>query len=347
MNKKINDHDLRSSTSQVNAAERAQKTKLVVNSQITPKQWSVFHAVVACGSYANAAEVLRITQPAVSYIITRLEEQVGFPLLKVEGRKAKITENGVKLLRRSQPLLREARELEMFIEELRQSRHTRIKLAVNEQFPSKILFGALRAYHQQGHEPPLTLIQGHREKIGQVLQERMADLAIDDHVPHGFHGELLMELDFLPVAHPHHHFFSRGGVLTQSDLGEEIQLVYEPGRNYCPNTYRPHPGSGNIWLLSSDTAVLNALAEGIGYGWLPSCSISEAVARGKLKVLRTEERTKKSKFYLVHDPSFEDAMETCHVARVLRNAIENHVMTAMDGPTFALGAQQREADGPC
>lgn len=306
----------------INTKESVQITQRLLHSQITPKQWSVFHAVVSCGSYANAAEMLHISQPAVSYIIMRLEEQIGIPLLKMEGRKAKITEHGMKLLRRSQILLREADELELFIKEMRQTRRQKIKLAVNEQFPANVLFHALRAYQERNQGPQVMLIQGHSEKMEHVMQNRLADIAIDDHVPSGFHGELLMESDLLAVAHPQHSLFALGRTLTQADINEEMQVLCESNRRSYPNSHALTSTRNNVWLLSSHDAVLSALTEGLGYAWLPLHCVRAALASGKLKVLPLEEGVRKSSFYLIQEHAQMDSSDTRQITETLQEMIE-------------------------
>jgi DNA-binding transcriptional LysR family regulator len=90
--------------------------------RISLEQWRVLHAVIACGSFSNAADFLHITQPAVSYSISKIEEQLGIPLIRFEGRKALITDAGRALVERSGLLLREASDLEAFAESLRLDR---------------------------------------------------------------------------------------------------------------------------------------------------------------------------------------------------------------------------------
>ena len=82
-------------------------------------QWRAFHAVIACGGYAGAAKYLHVTQPAISYSITKLEQQFGVRLLKLNGRKAYITSAGQALLPRSHELLRLAADLERMASSLR------------------------------------------------------------------------------------------------------------------------------------------------------------------------------------------------------------------------------------
>lgn len=111
------------------------------DNHVTTRQWAVLHAVVCSGSYASAAALLHISQPAVSYTISKMEEQIGIPLLKIEGRKARLTEQGMKLLRRSETLLHEAVELESFIRELRNAKSPNPHPA-HEQTPSGVAPGS-------------------------------------------------------------------------------------------------------------------------------------------------------------------------------------------------------------
>lgn len=82
-------------------------------------QWRAFHAVIACGGYTGAAEYLHVTQPAISYSITKLERQFGVRLIKMNGRRAEITSVGQALFPRSHELLRLAADLETMASSLR------------------------------------------------------------------------------------------------------------------------------------------------------------------------------------------------------------------------------------
>jgi DNA-binding transcriptional LysR family regulator len=94
------------------------------NLRVSLQEWRSFHAVIECGGYTNAAEFLHRTQPAISYTIAKLERRLGIPLLKIEGRKAQLTEMGMKLLVRSRMLLEYAVELEQFADSLRHFNRT-------------------------------------------------------------------------------------------------------------------------------------------------------------------------------------------------------------------------------
>jgi LysR family transcriptional regulator, nitrogen assimilation regulatory protein len=66
-----------------------------------------FEAVAEAGSYSRGADVLRISQPAVSRQIRALEEELGRPLFVRHSHGVSLTEAGRRLLERSQSILRQ------------------------------------------------------------------------------------------------------------------------------------------------------------------------------------------------------------------------------------------------
>lgn len=78
------------------------------------KQWRMLHALIDCGSYAEAAARLHVSQSTLSYTLIKLQERLGVRLLQLEGRRAVLTAPGKLLIERSRRVLDEARELEEF-----------------------------------------------------------------------------------------------------------------------------------------------------------------------------------------------------------------------------------------
>jgi len=72
------------------------------------KALQYFVQVAELGSFSRAAEVLRLTQPAVSRKVRRLEAELGVELLYRKGRQLAVTEAGDILLSRSRDLARQA-----------------------------------------------------------------------------------------------------------------------------------------------------------------------------------------------------------------------------------------------
>lgn len=111
---------------------------------INLKQRRMLHAVIDCGGFAEAAKFLHISQSTISYSITNMQEQLGTALLRTEGRKARLTEEGRALLNRSRELLRDAIELEDFAIRLGRGWNSEIRVAIDPVLPITLLLDALR-----------------------------------------------------------------------------------------------------------------------------------------------------------------------------------------------------------
>ncbi|WP_218081485.1 LysR substrate-binding domain-containing protein [Anthocerotibacter panamensis] len=82
------------------------------------EQLRILQAIVEQGSFKRAAEVMYISQPAVSLQIQNLERGLGVPIFDRAGRKAELTQAGRLLLEYAQRLLTLAEEARRAIEDL-------------------------------------------------------------------------------------------------------------------------------------------------------------------------------------------------------------------------------------
>ena len=117
--------------------------------RVTLEQWRTLQAVVDHGGFAQAAEALHRSQSSISYTVARMQEQLGIPLLEIEGRKAVLTESGAALLRRSRHLVAQASQLEMLASEMDQGWEAEVRLVVDAAYPTDRLASALHAFMPQ------------------------------------------------------------------------------------------------------------------------------------------------------------------------------------------------------
>ena len=61
--------------------------------EISLQQLRALAAVAESGSFTLSADSLQLTQPAISHLIKRMEEELGQPLV-VRGRRLQMTEAG-------------------------------------------------------------------------------------------------------------------------------------------------------------------------------------------------------------------------------------------------------------
>ncbi|WP_455365133.1 LysR family transcriptional regulator, partial [Kaarinaea lacus] len=144
----------------------------------TLEQWRALHAVVDYGGFAQAAAQLFRSQSTISYSINKLQEQLGIPLLEVQGRKAQLTDAGEVLVRRSRHLLKDVVELEQLAESLNQGREAEIRFVVDAAFPNAILMQALRSFASQSSGTRVQLKEVVLSGADEELESGEADLII-------------------------------------------------------------------------------------------------------------------------------------------------------------------------
>ncbi len=116
----------------------------------TLEQWQVLQAIVECGGYAQAAEALHRSQSSVSYMVAKLQEQLGVELLEIDGRRARLTKNGEALLNKARELLGDAFQLEQLAGSLAEGWEPQVSIAVDSLFPVELLVQVLREFEPWG-----------------------------------------------------------------------------------------------------------------------------------------------------------------------------------------------------
>ena len=159
--------------------------------RVTLDQWRTLQAVVDQGGYAQAAEMLHRSQSSVSYAVARLQEQLGMQLLRIDGRKAVLTEAGTVLLRRSRQLVKQAGQLEDLAHHLDQGWEAEVRLVVDAAYPNSRLIRALSAFIPQSRGCRVRLREEVLSGVEEVLLDGDADLAITSLNLQGYLGTQL------------------------------------------------------------------------------------------------------------------------------------------------------------
>lgn len=297
--------------------------------RIALKDWRVLHAVVDCGTFASAASVLHMSQPAVSYTVAKLEEQIGIRLFQQQGRKAYLTAMGKALVERSRALIREAYDVEEFALNLVKTWHQDIRLLIDREFPTSFVVKAIRQVAQHNEHVNVTLVERSLEAIEQALIERKADLVITRRVPEGMNGRLLAELHFVPVAHPSHPLFRLGRPLTTEDLSTLKEVRYVPlgdessAADGKANTSRSTSVASG-WQVHDIETATTVIVEGLAYGWLPEARVAMLIAQKKLKRVPLHEQCEcVTRYYLVAGHDVTNCKGVEHFSAVLQESLTN------------------------
>ena len=86
----------------------------------TLDQWLTLFEIDKAGSIQAAATELNKSHTTLIYAIKKLESQLGISVVKIEGRRAVLTDDGKSLLRRAQSMIEQAQVLEEISTQLAQ-----------------------------------------------------------------------------------------------------------------------------------------------------------------------------------------------------------------------------------
>lgn len=248
------------------------------------EHWAALAAVVDHGGYAQAAETLHKSQPAVSYAVTRLQEALDVKLLVVEGRKAVLTEHGRILLQRARPLLRDLETLEQLARKLKQGWEAQLRLVVDVAFPRERLLRVVGELQGQCPETQMQLADAVLSGAEEAIEQRSANVVLSTRVPSGFLGDFLMSVPFIAVAAPEHPLFSQGLALTVEDLTRHVHVVVRDSGQRHPRD-EGWLGEDRRCTVSSLEASLATVMAGLGYAWLPAHLVEQPLRDGTVCAL--------------------------------------------------------------
>ena len=289
----------------------------------TLEQWGVLQAIIEQGSYARAAEKLHRSQSSISYMVAKLQEQLGVELLAIEGRKARLTPHGAVLLNRAKELLIDAQRLEQLAGSLRIGREPEVRLTTDIVLPSKLLLDALTRYAEIAPTTRVQLREVVLSGADEALIDQTADLVIGSQVPPGFLGDLLVEVQFVAVARPDHHLHQLGREITVDDLAREQQIVIRDSGTREPRD-EGWLGAARRWTVTGVETSISLVAGGLGFAWLPCHLIQPHIEAGTLKPLPLREgQRRRAPLYLMFSQPELAGPATRELAQVLCAAAQS------------------------
>lgn len=248
------------------------------------EQWAVLAAVVDEGGFGQAARALNRSQSAVSYVLARLQESIGLPLLAIEGRKSVLTPHGRTLLARARPLLKDLDTLEQLARSLRQGWEPALTLVVEAAFPRAPLLGIIAELQRSCPSTEMQIADVVLSGAEEAIVGGTADVVVTSRVPAGFLGDWLLDVKFTAVARPDHALLRIDRELTTDDLVHHVQAVVRDSGVAHPRN-EGWLGAERRFTVSSMEASLAMILAGLAYAWLPEHLLADQLRSGALRRL--------------------------------------------------------------
>ncbi|HAH63424.1 MAG TPA: LysR family transcriptional regulator [Treponema sp.] len=180
------------------------------------------------GNYTKAADILCITQPAVSHQIRLLEAQYGIKIF-TKGRKGlKTTPEGDILLEYARKAVSLSERVKQAIEDSRNCIQ-RFTVGVTPTLGESIVSQIFAPYCREHPEAHIAIVTHNLKKIGNMLKLDELDWAIvDGTIPGDEYASVLLDTDYLCLVVSPMHRFAKMKTVSLSELKKEKLIMRSP-----------------------------------------------------------------------------------------------------------------------
>ena len=271
---------------------------------LTLRQLQVFATVAKHLSHSRAAEVLYLSQPAVSMQIKQLEENVGLPLFEQVGKQIHLTEAGQEMLHYSLNISQQLEEMEAVFSEMKGLERGQLNISVvstaNYFMPQ--LLAKFIQLHPKIH---VSLHVANRDAVMKQLAENSADLAIMGQPPEGTDmvSQVFMRNPIVVIAAPNHRL-AHSKHIKAAQLGQEYFLLRELGsgtRDVVERFFQNyHVALPRNMQMESNEAIKQSVQAGMGLGIISRHGIDLELETKRLVILDVEHFPIMRHWHIVH-----------------------------------------------
>ena len=269
--------------------------------KITLDALVVLDAIDRCGTFATAAVELHRVPSSLSYLVQKLESDLGVTVFDRSGHRARLTCTGRTLLDEGRRLLRAADELECRAKRVESGWEAELHIALDATVSFRILLPYISAFYD---EVSHTRLRFSHEVLGgtwDAILSGRADLAIgavgDPPPMPGYTARSIGSLDTVFAVAPGHPLADAPEPVARAVVAQHRAVVIGDTSRMLPPR--------NLGLLEGQDALtvpnliakLEAQLAGLGCGFLPRCLIEDYVAGDQLVIKKVEEMKPPQVFY--------------------------------------------------
>jgi DNA-binding transcriptional LysR family regulator len=249
-------------------------------------QLETFLAVAQTGSFSAAAKRMHRTQPAVSQLVRKLEEEVGEALLDRSSRDGMLTDAGKVLQEYALKMLNLRSEASASLQELRQFQRGTLAIAANE-FTALYLLRVLEEFRRFSPMIKVAVQRALASSIAAQVANHSVELGVLSFRPETstlqsivvFRDELVF---VVPPSHP----LAKAKSVNIRQLGAESFVahnVVSPYRLKVLEAFKRHKTPLNMDVeMPTLEAIKRFVSAGNGVALVPRVSVEPELSRGEL-----------------------------------------------------------------
>lgn len=271
----------------------------------TLRQLSIFLVAAEHKSFARAAELLNLTQPAVSMQMSQLADSAGMALFEKSGRGLSLTRAGRALVPYAQSIKQMLREAGEEMDALQGLKHGKIKIAMvtTARYFAPKLIAKFQAQHE---EIELDITIANRRNVIEKLENNQTDLAIMGRPPARLAVETEWFADhfYVIIAPPEHPLAANKKRFSPDKLQDEVFLAREAGSG--TRMVLDHFFSDNdletpkLQEMTSNESIKQAVMAGMGLAVISKHTIGLECQTGNLAILKVRNMPVKRAWYVLH-----------------------------------------------
>ncbi|RDJ98079.1 LysR substrate-binding domain-containing protein [Paraburkholderia lacunae] len=246
----------------------------------------VLDAIDRTGTFASAAETLHKVPSSLTYLVQKLELDLGVKLFDRSGRRATLTHAGRVVVEEGRRLLEAADDLERKAKRIQHGWEADLHIAVDEIIPFQLLWDHVSAFYKLNLDTRLHLS---KEVLGgswDALLTRRADLIVGaagepPPIPH-LVAKPIGSLRHVFVVAPDHPLASIPGPLTLDIVARyRAVAIGDTSRKLAPRSIAL-AANQEVLIVPTLEAKLDAQIKGLAAGTIPECLAAGPLSQGEL-----------------------------------------------------------------
>jgi DNA-binding transcriptional LysR family regulator len=257
-------------------------------------KYRVFLSAAKLLSFSKAAKELSLTQPAISFQIRHLEEELGARLFVRYPNRIELTSVGTLLLKESGRLQSESLKMQEHVMQMLDKLWGSISVGASSTIGNYFLPPILAEFKSRYDDVSVKVVVGNTDEVLSYLSDGIVDFAIVEGPvkPKLWEVEKLF-IDELVVIAPKDYTEARKGIITKKQLSQRPFITREMGSgtraviDSLKNGNQPLiPPSNVILELGSTTAIKRVVEDGLGVSIVSLMTLEKELRVLSLAVLR-------------------------------------------------------------
>jgi DNA-binding transcriptional LysR family regulator len=242
-------------------------------SLLTLESLLVLDAIERRGSFAAAAEQLNKVPSALSYIVQKLEEQLGVTLFVRQGRRSVLTPAGQHLLEEGRKVLSAVSKITEQTQTIAHGWEPKIRIAIDSILDNKKIFDVIADFLYEHPSIEIDITEEVMNGTWEALIDDEVDLVIGAPEPtpnqQGLRTVKIETLNLLLVVKANHPILQYEQPLGKNDLRQfRTIVVHDSVKGEIPRSSNLIEDSQHFFV-SSVNQKIDAVLAGIGMGFLP------------------------------------------------------------------------------